>query len=178
MVSRKRAKGKARKAAVKTSNSGVELATESTLSNQVGAELNDGLDFPDMPAELREGLLDIRRSTNKAINAMKDLRASGGSDGDIISRLSLNEPEDSDKKKSEAEIAFENVLMKLKLSEVVGGPPTTFDDCDICMERMPPRTIQSSYLPCCGKVICRSCWVRGTSPFIGKCLEWSPQAHQ
>ena len=41
MVSRKRAKGKARKAVVKTSNSGVELAAESTLSNQVGAELID-----------------------------------------------------------------------------------------------------------------------------------------
>ena len=107
MVSRKRAKGKARKAAVKTSNSGVELAAESTLSNQVGAELDDGLDhfLDDMPAELREGLLDFRRSMNKATNDMKDLRASGGSDGDIISRLS-HAPEDSDKKKSEAEISI------------------------------------------------------------------------
>ena len=172
MVSRKRAKGKARKAAAKTSNSGAEVAAEST--NQVGAELNDGLDhfLDDMPAELRECMLDFERSTNKSINAMKDLRASGGSDGDIISRLS-HEP-DSDKKKSEAEIAFENVLIKLELSEVVAGPPTSFDDCDICMERMPPRTIQSSYLPCCGKVICRSCWVRGTSPFLSEMLEGAP----
>ena len=35
--------------------------------------------------------------------------------------------------------------------------PPPLDDCPICMIRLPNLDTERTYLPCCGKIICRGC---------------------
>ena len=63
----------------------------------------------------------------------------------------------------EKEAAFNAELMEiLDLSEDVRSPPER-PDCPICMEKIPPRSITTKYLPCGGQVICHAYYCRSTS---------------
>mmetsp|Transcript_13431 Transcript_13431/g.30835 ORF Transcript_13431/g.30835 Transcript_13431/m.30835 type:complete len:344 (+) Transcript_13431:131-1162(+) len=52
--------------------------------------------------------------------------------------------------------AFDKKVMKLEFSQVL-PPKPVHEDCAICFCRIPSRLSASIFLPCCGKIICRSC---------------------
>ncbi|KAL7530726.1 hypothetical protein ACHAXR_003642 [Thalassiosira sp. AJA248-18] len=55
--------------------------------------------------------------------------------------------------------AFEAAISELPLVEEVPSPPA-LPDCLICAHVMPPKMEQSSYLACCGNVVCMACHSR------------------
>ena len=76
--------------------------------------------------------------------------------------------EDNEKARADADEeekkkkAFEKKVIKLDFPKVVTPEPVK-EDCGICCHRLPRKLNASAYLPCCGKEICKACWLRNAS---------------
>lgn len=150
MPSRKRAKGKQRKA-----------AAASAVSDDAPADL-DSLLKSMMPPSLDDHAYWYRQGQKGEKERRKTLQR-------ILSNLSLD-GDKSEENEIKSEFVFNSALKNMTLSDSVATTPPPKEECPLCMFVLPPITKMSKYMPCCGQVICRACYVRN-NPMIGGQME-------
>ena len=151
MPPRKRTKGKQRRAA----------AAASAVSDEAPADLDSRLESL-KPPPLDDYAYWYREAQKGDKERRKTLQR-------MLSSLSLD-GDKSEENEITSEFVFNSALKKMKLSDSVVTTPPPKEECPLCMYALPPNTHASTYMPCCGKVICRACDVRN-NPLVGGQIE-------